>query len=188
MAREPYRRAIGARSILCSMVRYAWYGGRMQDEEADFVLVPVPKDRVLDVMAFLTQERGDHAEVDETRSEPEQEPEVWDAESLRGLVMDAWPKQVHVLERIAQGAPDWVTAEDLRAVLRPHLEPGKKDGRALGAVMRALGQRSKRFNGRLRPFDEQWTDQHGNRYKMGAEHAATVLEAVAEYRKLYLSD
>jgi hypothetical protein len=156
--------------------------------ETDYVLVPVPKDRVLDVMAFLTAGHGPQPDRASSDDEPagddtRPDPPPWTADALRRLVKEAPSKQVLVLAHLADRAPDWVPAADLRDQIAGELATSYS-GRALGAVIKALGQRARYYDGRDRPFEKDWREEIGQmRYRMRAEYAEPVAAAAAERRR-----
>jgi hypothetical protein len=161
-----------------------------RDAPDDYVLVPVPRDRVLDVMAFLTAQRSPTPAASAATSAPLPEDGLpWDHESLRWLMVDpnTPEKQIVVLECLARKTGDWVTAAELRRELRsafPDELRGKKDGRALGAILRALGLRAAYYDGRDRPFESEWDPVAGhNHYRMPAGYAQTVLDGAAARRR-----
>jgi len=164
----------------------------MDGESADqnWVMVPVPPDRVLDVMRFLAgppaEAAGTSAGSGDTsghQTQAETNPDSWDQDSLRQLVASAPMKQVRLLELLASRAPNEVTAGELREHLVESADlNAARSGRALGAVMKAIGLRSKYYGGRNPPFRDvkPWTPELGNRYVMPKSNAEPILEAVSQ--------
>ena len=137
-----------------------------EPEDDDFVLVPVPRGRVLDVMAFLSREPrvapSTGGEGDEATSDPR-----WDADSIQRLLSDAPPLQVSMLRFLAERPGVPVTAGEMAERL------GRR-GRAVGAVTKALQQRSRYYSGRSLPFRRGWAPDLGNHYVMPEDVAEAV--------------
>jgi len=165
----------------------------------DFVYVPVPKARVLEVMRLLgsapseTQEHGG-MEVSPSVETPDETPEPgrgatdsWRAEELHALVQECPAKQLLVLQYLAQAAPATVTAWQLREYLVEHHDISgistERSGRALGAVMAALGKRSAWWD-REMPFKSRWDEKRWeNVYCMPESNAGPILDAMREHRR-----
>jgi hypothetical protein len=112
--------------------------------------------------------------------------DAWRDDELRELVELCPPKQLLVLQLLAQHAGDSVTAWDLREYLVAHRETSgintERSGRALGAVMAALRKRSKWY-GHEPPFTSEWNDTRWeNLYCMPEGYAETILDAMREHR------
>jgi hypothetical protein len=147
----------------------------------EFVMVPVPKSRVLDVMAFLAAPSGvisEPADLEGARVVDEPQRPDWDPESLRRLVLGAHPTQIAMLKLLAERSPEAVGANEVAAAL-PGLS-GSYPGRAVGGVVKSLGQRCRRHHERRNlPFDSRWDhDVRHNQYEMDPAFAAAILEAL----------
>jgi hypothetical protein len=168
--------------------------------DPDFVWVPVPRERVLEVMRFLggrethsvqTEFTSDEDRV--TPAELESEPddaglsERWSDDELVDLVAHAHAKQLLVLQYLALHPDDVVTAAELRDYLLRHRDisgiSARRSGRALGAVMGALRKRSAWYEHTM-PFSGEWDPKRGeNVYRLKeAEYAQPILAALAEHR------
>jgi hypothetical protein len=167
--------------------------------DPDFVYLPVPRSRVIEVMRLLSSgpqqmEEDPDTPVPASAAPPRAEetpgdesPEDWDESALHDLARWAPPKQALVLQYLAQRAGEVVTAWELREYLVAHRDISdisvERSGRALGAVMAALRKRSAWYDGRDFPFSAEWDDRRGeNVYRMGPDHAGPILAALREHR------
>jgi hypothetical protein len=157
--------------------------------DSDFpVYVPVPRSRLSEVMRLLD---GPAAEPQSSPQPPEHVEardedaasigSDWTPEALRALVSDAHEKQQHVLKYLAEHAGKDVTAEDMQEYLLSKTDLSTKyPGRALGAVIKALGKRAAYYDGRPLPFEPDWDPTLGNHYQLRKEYAKPILDAFAE--------
>jgi len=159
----------------------------MVDYAGDFpVYVPVPRRRLAEVMQLLEGSAGAlDSEPPATNVDPiagtgpkSGKPE-WTPASLRNLIGEAPEKQRHVLKYLAEHAGEDVTAKEMQDYLREKTDLSPKyPGRALGAVIKALGKRAAYYDGRALPFELDWDPTLGNHYLLSVALAEPILDAI----------
>ena len=169
--------------------------------DPDYVWVPVPRDRVIEVMRFIGSPPTDGTKslsaLEEHAPAPAPEPRPpdaaasrprWRQEDLVDLIAYAHPKQLLVLQYLAQNHGRPVTAAELRDYLVEHRDISdisvERSGRALGAVMGALNKRSAWYDAHDPPFTGGWDPKRGeNVYEMDdPDYARHILAALREHR------
>jgi len=165
----------------------------------EIVYVPVRKDLFEEVQAYvvgltakatgdpLPEPRAD-VRAAGTHEGPPTAPGEWDTPAgdwdeplLRDLVSNAPDKQVAVLEAIATRAGENVSASEVQAHLaEKRLAHARYPGRAMGAVLAAMGKRCAWYDGRKPPFEAKWNSGLGNHYRMSEDFAAVVLDEIAQ--------
>src|SRR3954454_9367894 len=137
---------------------------------SQFVNVPVPEDRVLEVMEFLTRARrpeGDARPSADQMQPASQGAIVTDPDVVGRAYRESPPAMKQFFELLAKQPDDWVAIDELRAAmgLKTHALPG-----VLGAFQRRWKGHYKQ-GGRW-PFDAEWSDATESwtwRYRMPKE-------------------
>jgi hypothetical protein len=135
----------------------------------EFVLVPVPPERVLDVYALLA---GDRTERRETPSLSEPPPDVWRPELVERAYRESPPGMKQVFDYLAQRAGKQVAMEELARGVR-------RSATQVAGVLGAFGRRHKnRYQIKQPPFEAVWDHGRGMVvYQMSPEVAEIILGA-----------
>ncbi len=141
----------------------------------EFIMVPVPPERVNDVYALLAGRGGVASASDpsvpvEEKEEVEEGHEPWDEESLRRFYKESSPNMQVFLRLLAERWPETVTST----------EAGKdlpKGAQSVAGMLGAAARRAWNHHDRVLPWESWWqpTDDRG-----GTETVFKMPEEVAK--------
>ena len=136
----------------------------------EFVNVPVPVERVLEVYALLARQT-----VFPTVATKEGYPEGWSQDLIYRMFIESSGAMKRILVAIAQAAPGWSTTEEV----------ARAAGLTVRQAVASLGPFEKRVRGRYRmtrwPFAARdFVDRGIVKYSMSVQTAERILELEAQ--------